>query len=74
MSSNPIDLLSCALYNKMEHLDPSTDEIDWHDLSEWEKDYYRTCVRYLLADADLVRRALSFACNDHISRCAEKRE
>lgn len=49
-----IDKLARALFDKMEHLDPSEEgDAGWDGLNEHEKDFYRTCVETILAHLDL---------------------
>lgn len=38
------DKLGRDLYEKMEHLDPSIEEIAWLDMSDREKEFYITAI------------------------------
>jgi hypothetical protein len=50
--------LAERLYYFLEKYDPGENAPEWARLSEWEKDYYLTCVTALLADRSLVLTAL----------------
>jgi len=73
-TDDAIESLSRALYLKMEHLDPSPEETDWRALSDWERQFYRTCVRYLLSDCSLVIDALNLTGNNYVHRSPEHSE
>ena len=50
--------LGAALYEEMEHLDP-TDGRSYHELSDRERDFYRYSIRSLLeVQADLLLAAI----------------
>ena len=53
-----IEALARALYRTMERLDPS-DEREWDELSEHEKEFYRFCIKSIVAEHQLVRFLLS---------------
>ena len=51
-----IERLAQELQFETEHLDPG--EGEWADLDERSRDFYRQCVKWLLADSEIVRAAL----------------
>ena len=59
-----IERLARELNWKQEHLDPSN-EGDWGDLSECDKEFFRTCVEWLICFPDLINAALS---NESVSQ------
>ena len=51
--------LAKTLRLKAEHLDPTGHwDVDWNDLPEREREFYRLCIRAILNEGELVRRAL----------------
>ena len=60
--------LSELLHEKMEHLDPGSG--DWCELSEDDRDFYRTCIDWLMCHRPEVRQALDLADQDEIGRRA----
>ncbi|MBZ9709818.1 hypothetical protein LB543_24210 [Mesorhizobium sp. ESP7-2] len=43
---NSLDKAARALFDKMEHLDPSTHgDIGWDALTDFEREYYRACAK-----------------------------
>jgi hypothetical protein len=53
-----IEVLSEALFWKMEHLDPS-DEESWDTLADRRKEFYRLCIKAVLLERNAVLQALS---------------
>lgn len=51
--------LARRLYERMEHLDPSLEEVAWDDLLAREKDLYILCVRSLFQERSLVKEYIS---------------
>ena len=53
--------LARTLYEAMERLDPSSaeDPLSWESLPERDREFYRHCVRAMLADDEIVLAALS---------------
>ena len=62
-TESPIEQLARELHWKMEHLDPS-DAHEWECLSDHQKDFYMTCVEWILFHRELVMSALKFS-NDN---------
>ena len=52
-----LELLARRLHWKMEHLDP-TEDADWEELTDHQKNFYRASVRALLCDRHLLLIAL----------------
>lgn len=52
------ELLARDLYETMEWLAPTDDEGEWDKVSEYDKEYYRTCIERLLQRDDLIQVAL----------------
>jgi hypothetical protein len=60
MSANEAEAaLAQCLFEKMEHLDPSPDERSWEALTEFEREFYLTCVHALLQNRPLVQAAMN---------------
>ncbi|MDF2973218.1 MAG: hypothetical protein K0R61_3668 [Microvirga sp.] len=59
-----VERLSCFVYEKLEHLDP-TDDRAWPELSERERELYRIVVRGLLDRRSLVLAGLERPKSDH---------
>ncbi len=53
-----IECLAQELNWKQEHLDPS-DEGDWENYSDSDKEFFRACVKWLLCFPDVIDAALS---------------
>ncbi len=54
-----LEQASKILRAKMEHLDPTElGELDWEELTDWHKDYWRFCVEDLLERSDLIKSCL----------------
>ena len=67
---DPIEGLASELYWHMERLEP-TSELEWADLDERQRQFYRLVIEGLLENKRLVERAVAFANNDVIERCAK---
>jgi hypothetical protein len=52
-----IEHLAKRLHWKMEHLDP-TEDPDWDLLTERQRDFYRLCIKSLLAERSAIEEAL----------------
>ena len=52
--------LAEILYLKMEHLDPSDNCPSWYGLSEFDREFYRICIRQLLSNGHLLSVALGY--------------
>jgi hypothetical protein len=52
------ELLSRALYEKMEHLEPSNRDGGWGDLQPREKEFYYALLEELLARKEIINIAL----------------
>jgi hypothetical protein len=55
--------LARRLYETMEHLDPLTNEpmVNWADLTNRQRDFYRLCICSLLERDAVVRVAIGLA-------------
>jgi hypothetical protein len=53
-----IDSLSQHLLWTMNRLDPSEGDMDWDNLMENDREFYRSCVRELLARREHILAAL----------------
>jgi hypothetical protein len=51
--------LACILYETESKLDPTGDDPPWTALTEYERDFYRCCIRKLMTRSDLVAPAAS---------------
>jgi len=59
----------------MERLDPSLgDFVEWENLTERDREFYRLSVAALIADTDLLRRASIFAHDNVVGGGVEKTE
>jgi hypothetical protein len=56
-----IDRLAHRLREKLEHLDPSLDAVEWESLSERQRDFYRLCIEDVLLDIEAVNAATQSA-------------
>lgn len=55
MPPDRVDNLARALFEKMEHLDPSeAGDIGWEDQDEYERQFYRACVGVILAELEFT--------------------
>jgi hypothetical protein len=52
-----IEALAKELHWKMEHLDPAGDA-DWAAMDEYDREYCRSCVKWLLLFPDHLRAAM----------------
>ena len=53
-----VGALARRLYETMDRVDPSPC-LNWHDLEEENRDFYRACVRDLLAERTVIQAALA---------------
>lgn len=54
-----IEVLAQTLFAKMERLDPTEDgDKGWSDLTDHQRDFYRLCVKAILAEREVVAQAL----------------
>jgi hypothetical protein len=59
-STSAILQLARVLYDEMENLDPGGDDyVAWNNLTDLEREFYRQCVKAILAHRDLVSVCLS---------------
>jgi len=55
----PLEQMARLLREKIEHLEPTdAHEVEWDELSEWDKDFYRFCVEDLMSRTKLVNACL----------------
>lgn len=57
--SSARESLARDLHWKLEILDPSMDGSDWLALMPFQREMYRSAIRYVLLDEEKVRRALT---------------
>lgn len=55
-STSALSILARLLHDKMEHLDPSTDDT-WEDLTHYERRFYELCIIELASNQELFRQA-----------------
>lgn len=56
--TSPLDRLARELHWKMSHIDPEPAEPEWDSLDEAAREFYRTCVRYILRNRRDVLAAI----------------
>jgi hypothetical protein len=58
-SSSAILELARILYDEMENLDPGGDDyLAWNKLTDLEREFYRQCIKAILARRDLLSECL----------------
>lgn len=56
-STDAVDALARRLYETMDKIDPVPNS-EWPDLDEENRDFYRACIRDLLAERSMIQAAL----------------
>ena len=64
MCDEAVEKLSQRLHWKMECLDPSEDR-NWAALSDYDKDFYRQCIRAILQEPTVIAKALGCVLRPH---------
>ena len=69
-----VEALAVRLHDVMEYLDP-TEDVKWDGLLDFDKEFYRCCIRELVKHRDLISKAQGCVPDDGlISRCSKSIE
>ncbi len=53
-----IEALAKVLYERMEHLDPTVDVVDWAVIADDEREFFILCIKSILYETELLKAAL----------------
>ena len=65
-SQEAIGALAKVIFEEMERLAPSAGPADWSEVEQWERDLHTRGVARMLADRELVLRALGLSRDDDV--------
>jgi hypothetical protein len=57
--------LARILHDKMEHLDPSDEDSNWDRLTDFEKQFFRSCIERLAHEQHLLAALLCDETGNH---------